>query len=768
MIFVDRASVRNPLQEPSLESRTAQEFERARADIARSVPQRRLQFTVYARPEVKAALNALFQGKCAYCETPLVSAVGDIEQFRPKASVSEAPEHPGYWWLANSWENLLIACHYCNRMTKTEARDGGRFELIGKHNRFPLIDESQRAYSLEADLSLEQPLLLDPTVDDPASHLTFSDDGQVFSETERGNATISILGFNRLNLVEQRRSTAMRYRSLLDAAFASLRNGDSQSQQLITELVEMGASKAGYAGMVRQFLRRDRRRLEKEAQGLSPSEIEADNIIPATPGERSLVATPVRVKRAVRSTKAYRERMASYSLADEEGVRRYKSERRAIDAISIRNVRAISAFEVNLATLGVGAGRWLMLLGENGTGKSTVLQAIALVLGGSDYVSKLIKEKRIVLADLVRFRCRFGEVAVKLSGFDAPHRLKVFRDRLEFISPTKATASISLSGEVNGVAWAPQTVMAGYGATRLPPRYPSDAPAGGDFARVENLFDPFVPLIDPEAWLNGLSQGDFDRTAIVLKDLLAIDLDAFLVRRRGRVSVQASGTTVSLGSLSVGYQTVVAAAADILEILSRVWPNPLDAEGIVLIDELDAHLHPTWQMQIVNSFRRALPGVQFITTTHQPLCLRGLTEGEVLVMRRNESHQIEVITDLPSPADFRVDQLLTSSFFGLNSTIDPNTERLFDRYYALLALDERSAEEETELTQLTADLEKRRQFGETQREGLYLEAIDRVLARRKAMPAISQEEVREEAVSEISAIWDRLTAGVKESSGDAA
>jgi uncharacterized protein (TIGR02646 family) len=755
MIFVNRADVPNPLLDPPLAAQARRELERARAEIAGGSLQRRLEFTVYKRPEIKAALNALFHQKCAYCETPLVSAAGDIEQFRPKSGVSEAKDHPGYWWLAATWENLLIACQYCNRLAKAEVGEGGRSESIGKANRFPLVDENKRARRPEDDLSLEQPLLLDPTVDDPSPHLTFADDGHVFSETERGNATISILGLNRLSLLQQRRGTATRYRSVLASALSSLSNGDGEASRQVDELGEMTLSMSPYAGMVRQFLQRDRPQLE--AKQASPISSAAD--------QGSLAATPKRVKRAVRSTKAFRQRMANYSLADEEGVRKYKSQRRAIETISIRNVRAIRSFDVNLQALGTGAGRWLMLLGENGTGKSTVLQAIALVLAGSDYVAKLIKEERISLGDLVRFRCRSGEVAVKLSGFDVPHRLKVFRDRLEFTSPAKETVIVNSRGEIDGAIWAPQTVMGGYGATRLPPRRRSDIPAGGDFARVENLFDPFVPLIDAQHWLNGLSPTDFDRTAIVLKDLLAIDAEALLVRSRGRVAVHTSGTTVSLANLSVGYQTVVAAAADILEILSRVWSNPLDAEGIVLIDELEAHLHPTWQMQIVNALRRALPFVQFISTTHQPLCLRGLSEGEVVVMRRDENHQIEVITDLPSPADFRVDQLLTSSFFGLNSTIDPDTERLFDRYYALLALNVRSENEEAELKQLTGDLEKRRQFGNTQREGLYLEAIDRVLARRKAMPPVPAEEVREEAVNEISAVWERLTADVASGTG---
>jgi len=770
VIFVERSAVRNPFEDSALAPQAAKELDRARAEIAYTGSQRRFVFTVYKAPAVKLALNGLFQGKCAYCESPLVSAAGDIEQFRPKSGVTEAPQHPGYWWLLNSWENLLIACQYCNRMQKVEVGERGRSESIGKHNRFPLIDESKRAYTPEADLSLEQPMLLDPTVDDPAPHLTFSDDGQVFSETARGNVTISTLGLNRVNLIQQRLSTALQYRAALTATIAAFKAGDGRAPDLLRDLTRMGDSNAAYAGMIRQFLQRDRRRLEQAAQGFPPTEGQADAIVPiATLGaDTSLPATPVRVKRAARSSKVYRDEMASYSLADREGIARYKAVHRAIESVSIRNIRAIQAFDVNLATLGVGSGNWLMLLGENGTGKSTVLQAIALVLGGSAYVSKLIKEERISLHDLVRFKCRSGEISVKISGFDAPHRLKVYRDRLEFISPAKATAKITMKGEVHGAAWEPQTVLAGYGATRLSPRRAADVGEGGAFARVENLFDPSAPLIDAQDWLTRLPQIEFDRTAIVLKDLLAIDPDAFLTRRKGRVLVHAAGTTVSLAGLSVGYQTVVAAATDMLEILSRVWKNPLDAEGIVLIDELDAHLHPTWQMQIVSSLRRALPAVQFITTTHQPLCLRGLTEGEVVVMRRDVNHAIEVITELPSPADFRVDQLLTSPFFGLSSTTDPETERLFDRYYALLALETRTDADDAELMTLTSELERRKQFGETQREGLYLEAIDRVLARHKALPPVPQEALRQEAVSAISAIWDRLTADLVASDGDAA
>ena len=128
-------------------------------------------------------------------------------------------------------------------------------------------------------------------------------------------------------------------------------------------------------------------------------------------------------------------------------------------------------------------------------------------------------------------------------------------------------------------------------------------------------------------------------------------------------------------------------------------------------------------------------------------------------MRKDGEGTIEVMTDLPSPAEFRVDQLLTSSFFGLSSTTDPETEALFGRYYALLAMNQRDDGQEGELADLTKQLEGRRQFGGTERERLYYEAIDKILAQNKATPHLSEDEVRREAVDAVSAIWQQMTQG---------
>lgn len=98
----------------------ASELIRARTHIARPIPagatKKSFEYAAYKKDDVRTALDQLFHGKCAYCETSYAaSAPVDIEHYRPKGGVSEAPVHGGYWWIAMQWENLLPSCIDCNR-----------------------------------------------------------------------------------------------------------------------------------------------------------------------------------------------------------------------------------------------------------------------------------------------------------------------------------------------------------------------------------------------------------------------------------------------------------------------------------------------------------------------------------------------------------------------------------------------------------------------------------------------------------------------------
>ena len=72
--------------------------------------------------------------------------------------------------------------------------------------------------------------------------------------------------------------------------------------------------------------------------------------------------------------------------------------------------------------------------------------------------------------------------------------------------------------------------------------------------------------------------------------------------------------------------------------------------------------------RLSSGFRRCFPRVSFSVTTHDPLCLKGLHDGEIVVLRRDEVDRIVAVTGLPSVEDLRVDQILTSEMFGLRAT----------------------------------------------------------------------------------------------------
>lgn len=255
-----RAVQRDPAPPPvSLTARGRDrltELERVRRHMLAPIPagstRGAFAFSAYRKDDVKRRLEILFHGKCAYCESFYgAQAPVDVEHYRPKGAV-EGADHPGYWWIAMQWENLLPSCLDCNRRRKqqTPVAVGDLkilFEqmLTGKKDAFPIA--GQRATPEQGDFSGERPLLLDPTRDQPADHLVFhlgdghaaglvyprpTSDGvnpAVVVEADhaglahaaaaaqasvRGAISIQVYGLNRMKLVQERAAVIRRLRFL--------------------------------------------------------------------------------------------------------------------------------------------------------------------------------------------------------------------------------------------------------------------------------------------------------------------------------------------------------------------------------------------------------------------------------------------------------------------------------------------------------------------------------------------------------------------------
>jgi hypothetical protein len=165
-------------------------------------------------------LVEIFHGKCAFCEASLqlTNCPPDVEHYRPKKGVTvdrEKIEHPGYFWLACEWYNLLLVCRNCNSGHSEDVAAGQRKSHPGKGREFPIGGErickpSDNPTLWAKDLESEKPLLLDPYFDDPEKHIAFSDLGVPYAKAKsaRGLATIKACHLDRDGLCTARRTFA--------------------------------------------------------------------------------------------------------------------------------------------------------------------------------------------------------------------------------------------------------------------------------------------------------------------------------------------------------------------------------------------------------------------------------------------------------------------------------------------------------------------------------------------------------------------------------
>lgn len=156
--------------------------------------------------------------------------------------------------------------------------------------------------------------------------------------------------------------------------------------------------------------------------------------------------------------------------------------------------------------------------------------------------------------------------------------------------------------------------------------------------------------------------------------------------------------------LSDGYKIITAMVADIASRLAEANPkskNPLNASGIVLIDEIDLHLHPKWQRRIIADLSKTFPNIQFIVTSHSPILLQGaIDNAQIIVLNGTKASEI------PSEEldTYDISQILISELFNLESSRAPKWDKQIEEQEALLAKPTLSAEEKEKLEQLSKEL----------------------------------------------------------------
>lgn len=621
---------------------------------------------------IRTRLLAMTRHTCAYCER----ALGDDDGRQPMVLAHQRPP----WGAVGGDGSVDFTSYRWLSYEWTNLYPACPDCVRIRGTRFPV--RGPRA-TTAGEVAAEDALLLDPCVDDPHEHLDYLPDGTVAARTPRGQVTIEVVALNRDALVRARR-----------AALKRLHDGDRPDR-------------AEFATLHEQY----------------------DEPCPAN---AQLPAPAAEPGAGTAHTPAYD---LEQSMAPEE-LRHYYETAQWIERVVVRNFRPIRHVDIDLARSTSDRGPWTVLLGENGSGKSSILQAIALCMIGG----RQRRDLGIDARKFLRYGARKGLVQVYLSGRPEPLELRWAKGEDKFTGPEPVPA-----------------LLLGYGATRLLPREPKNG-ADPRVVRVDNLFDPLLPLTDPTSWLLSLDGDTFAEVAEGIAGLLALGEDTELARGRDKVVLRKGRARADIRELSDGYQSMLVLACDVLRTVLEMWEQTALAEGIVLIDELGAHLHPRWRMQIVTALRRLMPRVQFVVTTHDPLCLRGVVDGEVIVVRRNSTGDVVTNSDLPPVTGMRVEQLLTSEHFGLGSTDDPELDVLWNEYYKLQGKELTTPAETARLDQVRAKLDRLDQLGHTERDRLLLSSADRFIAQRRergeaAVPSSA------EVTAELAQLWSKHLPG---------
>jgi predicted ATP-binding protein involved in virulence len=404
-------------------------------------------------------------------------------------------------------------------------------------------------------------------------------------------------------------------------------------------------------------------------------------------------------------------------------------------SIEVENVLCFkSRQKLDLCDVNGFPAQWTVILGDNGAGKTTLLRSLASMqpvisffLDNESKVSPGIKsgmwnelfESELVGSNITAQFIYGLSLINKKSNLlaRAKEDSEVKNAILEFKAISQNRASSHGSNDINLLG----IQCIGYGANRkmgsmsLTEKLSSES--------TSTLFSDEEKLINAEDWLlqadyavarsdpkNNKFKKQFNLVAETLKNLLPDVTDVRIAladesRSRPMAEFLTPYGWVALSNLGLGYRTVIAWMVDLSARMIDRYPdseNPLAEPAVVLVDEIDLHLHPKWQRTIMSFLTERFPNVQFIVTAHSPLVVQAARNANLVLLRREGDHV--VIDNNPEVIEnWRVEQVLTS-VFELPSTLPADIEPLVERRRTILAKSSLTKKDKQELKELEAKI----------------------------------------------------------------
>lgn len=402
----------------------------------------------------------------------------------------------------------------------------------------------------------------------------------------------------------------------------------------------------------------------------------------------------------------------------------------------IENVRCFGAKQkINFTDSDGKISQWTVILGDNGTGKTSILRSIVSLLPSPQ--SFLVKRNHLDTEyDLSinngwrnawDLKHKDGEKESKLS-------LTIVETENAFVENTddpEMDLSFSLSHKrINSDNYNQETSKLdtrlfspvfcfSYGANRkMAEKSLSDESFSNtsetlfkDDALLQNSSEYFLRL-DYETAKSRKGSEELRRVKELLLKVLPDGVQDIQVVKSGRlqreVQVKTAFGWVKLNELSLGYKTTIAWLIDFATKMIYYHQNsktPFDEPAILILDEIDLHMHPAWQREIIDKLTRIFSKTQFIVTAHSPLIAQAALNSNLALLKRTGDH-IRIVNEPEIVRSWRIDQVLTSDLFGLKDSRDTKTAKILSKRRTLLLKDDLNANEQQKLKELESELDE--------------------------------------------------------------
>jgi len=541
-----------------------------------------------------------------------------IEHYRPRKQ---------YFWLENEWTNLLLICEDCISAKKDN------FPINGKMVKENTSNRNDNKVNSNLLLS-EQAILINPEIDTPENHFYFDKSGIIYGNTMRGQKNITILNLNRQNLIEKRKKLIDEVNDLINSI--DLKN--LSEEQIIENLINVFKNLDNISQDENKEFTLLRRQLTNHF---------SDFFLDSKDDKKN--------KLILNIYKKY--------LILKHDIKNIQSKNKlplAIHGFRIKNFQGIDDIQISKIPLDTN---FIFITGENASGKTSVLKALLIgLVGDKELTQNAISE-------------------------DA---------RIELIYKKENDLIIS---EFRGNYHTTEKNIAGYGTIRI-------LLAKDEYQKIpitNSLFEKGTDLLNIEKKLEKLHNANSNAEKLkqsiieLLKNLIPMLYDI-------KIETTDSGTNVvyyekninnsnnintlkkvSFNQLAAGMRSIIGIIGDMLlrfmENQTEIT-NIKDFSGIVLIDEIENHLHPNWQRYFIQKLSENFFKIQFIITTHSPIVFLGAPQNSYyLKLERNNLETINIKnlneTNL-NPSNLLPNTILESPYFNFQKLIPESNKNIKD------------------------------------------------------------------------------------------